>query len=149
MVGRGYLELDIVLFLAGSALAVAALGIIVYRGVPNRNLLRAEAPPTVSNPAPIAKIEEESEPQPVSEAPPPFSDDGAFSGPKKATLPTDTTALGATSPFLVISVPKSVHRTRPKTTRKRRVTKIDSIPSVTGSPIDRIDNPTTREPPAP
>src|SRR5579864_4012835 len=110
------LALDIVLFLAGSALAVAALGIIVYRGIPDRSTLRAEPMPKVVNP-PIAKIEQESEPQPISEAPAPFSDESGFSSSKKAGLPTDTTALNSTSPYLVIPIPKSAQRTRSRTTR--------------------------------
>ena len=71
------LALDMVLFLAGSALAVAAIGIIVYRGIPDRSVLRAESVQKVIHP-PVAKIEQEPEPQPISEAPPPFSDDGSF-----------------------------------------------------------------------
>lgn len=147
------LALDMVLFLAGSALAVAAIGIIVYRGIPDRSVLRAESVQKVLDP-PVAKIEQEPEPQPISEAPPPFSDDGSFSGSKKTAMPTDTTALGTTSPFLVISVPKSVQKTRPRTTRKRRASKVDSIPSLTGptltgSPVPSVDNQTTKGPSEP
>jgi hypothetical protein len=149
----GILAIDIVLFLASSALAVAALGIIVYRGIPDRSTLRVEPATKVSD-QPVAKIEQEPEPQPISEAPAPFSDDNGFSATKKASLPTDTTALSTTSPFLVISVPKTVHRTRSKTTRKRRATKIDSIPTlteppVTGTPVQSVDNPTAKGPSEP
>ena len=149
----GIMALDVVLFLAGSALAVAALGIIVYRGIPDRSVLRVEPITKVVNPL-AAKIEQEPEIQPISEAPAPFSDDSGFSSSKKAALPTDTTALSATSPFLVISVPKAVHRTRSKTTRKRRAPKIDSIPTLTGppvagSPVQGVDNPTAKGPSEP
>ena len=133
------MELDIVLFLAGSAMAVAALGIIVYRGIPDLKVSKVEpVPKTTETPAP--EVELESEPQPIAEAPDPFSDDGGFSSSKKVTVPTDTTVLNPSSPLLVVPLPKSVRRARSKTTRKKRVSKLDSVPTITGSPIQTIEN---------
>jgi len=144
------MELDIILFLAGSALAVAALGIIVYKGVPSRSILLAEPPPKVVSSPPVVKVEPEPEPQPIAEAPPPFSDDDGFSTSTKTTIPTDSTALSAASPFLVVSVPKSIQKAR-RSTRKRRTPKIDGLASVNGSAgsapqIHGADNPSNTGP---
>jgi hypothetical protein len=135
------LALDTILFLVGSVLAVAAIGIIVYNGIPERSdLLRIE-PALNKLPMPQINAVKDSEQPQITEAPSSFPVEKGLTISNNAPLPTDSTALAATSSFLVISPAKSARRNRSKITSKRQIPRINEIPSSLGTPLQAVKDP--------
>jgi hypothetical protein len=140
--------LDMLLILAASGMAVAVIGVVVYRNIPNRV---APVKETVEKKQienlPAIKVESNPEPEPVSEAPPPFSEDSSLPKSKAIAAPTDTTAIGVSSPFLTIHVPRTVQRTT-RSKRKRRAAKPKVFPQDLVTGIPSIESPSDKEPSA-
>jgi hypothetical protein len=140
--------LEIILILAASGLGIAVLGIMVYRAIPNK-VVSSKLETEKNQPIPPKALETETarEPEPVPEAPPPFSEDSS-SNSKGIAAPTDTTAIGVSTPFLAIQLPKGVQRPGTRARRKRRTLKTKTFPQdLTGS-IPSMDPPDKKEPSA-
>jgi len=140
--------LETILILVALGIGIALLGVVVYRSTPMKTVpskVEAETQPT---PVPKVLETETPAPEPVSEAPPPFSDDTASSNLKSIAAPTDTTAIGTATPFLAIQLPKATQRTTRGRRKRRTVAKSKTFPRDLGSTIPSIDRPSNKEPSA-
>jgi hypothetical protein len=138
--------LEMILALVASGLGISAIGVVIYLTVPSRDgRTKMDTVKTQPSAKPL-EIEHAHDPEPISEAPPPFSEDST-SPPKRIASPTDTTALLASTPFLTITVPKSVRRPGTRAKRKRRTTKAGTLPQNLGPDLPSI-NPTSEKEPS-
>jgi len=148
--------LEILLFLAVSAAGTVALGAYVYRKLPDKILppVKMEAvQKEIPSPKPLA-VETSSElDPPPAEAPSPFPEDSSsFRSTNSIAAPTDTTAIGSSVPFVSIPIPKNFQNPRTKTRRKRRSTRVRTIPGTldtpTKIPVPKPEPATDKEPSA-
>jgi len=139
--------LEMILILAASAAAIAAVGAVVYRRTPNRATsakLEVEKSPAIEKPV---EIQTAPEPELVSEAPPPFSEDSSIS--KGIATPSDTTAINAAAPFVSIQLPKNAQRAATRVRRKRKAPRARTLPqSINSTVIPSLDIPDKKEPSA-
>ena len=139
--------LEMFLFLAGSGLGIAVLGIVVYRAIPVKAVpLKIEAEKNLPSPPKAVETEIISETEPVSEAPPPFSEDSNPYTSKGIAAPTDTTTIGTATPFLSIQLPKTKPTTRAR--KKRRSVKVKTFPADLTGGLPSMDPPDKKEPSA-
>ena len=141
--------LETILILAATGMGIALLGVVVYRSTPSKvTTTKIEVKKEQLTAPKVLENEVSPQPEPVSEAPPPFSDDSTPSSPKRIAAPTDTTAIGSASPFLAIPLPKAAQRNTTRAKRKRRVPKSKTFPQDLGTAIPSIDPPSNKEPSA-
>jgi hypothetical protein len=139
--------LEMFLFLAGSGLGIAILGIVVYRAIPVKTMSpKIDAEKNLPSPPKLAEIETVPETEPLPEAPPPFSEDSTSSISKGIAAPTDTTAIGTATPFFSIQLPKTKPASRAK--RKRRSVKAKTFPADLTGGLPSMDPPDKKEPSA-
>jgi hypothetical protein len=140
--------LEMFLFLAGSGLGIAVLGVVVYRAIPVKAVHRKiETEKNLQSPPKPAEIEIVPETEPVSEAPPPFSEDSTSHISKGIAAPTDTTAIGTAAPFVSIQLPKTM-KPAPRAKRKRRGVKAKTFPADLTGGLPSMDPPDKKEPSA-
>ena len=141
--------LEMILLLAGSGLGIAVLGIVAYRTVPGKAAPPAKvevATDPVSPPKPIG-TEVSPEPEVVSEAPPPFSEDATQST-KSIAAPTDPSAMSSASPFVTIALPKAASRANARTRKRKRSVKPKTLPVDLSGAIPSLNPPEDKEPSA-
>ncbi len=141
--------LETIFILAASGMGIALLGVVVYRSTPSKTTAsKIEVEKEQLSVPKILETETPPQPEPVSEAPPPFADDSASSSSKGMAAPTDTTAIGSASSFLAIPLPKVAHRTVTRTRRKRRAAKSKAFSQDLGTTIPSLDPPNNKDPSA-
>jgi hypothetical protein len=140
--------LEMIFILGASALGIAVIGVVVYRAIPDRSVPVKTEVEKSQTPQKSLEVEASPESEPISEAPPPFSEDSTPSGHTGVALPTDTNAIGSATRFLAIQVPKTAQRTVTKTKRRRRTTKTRTFSPELGTAIPSIDPADKKEPSA-
>ncbi len=129
-------------------MGVAVLGIVVYRAIPSRvTSVNTEAEKTQTAPQAL-QSKASHEPEVLSEAPPPFEDSSSSTS-KGVAVPTDTSVIGATTPFMAVQLPKAMQRAGARNKRKRRATtKARNFSQNLGRTLPSVESPNSKEPSA-